>query len=103
MSTDQLAKEFAAIVERDYGCKLRPVRMHGPAEFDVQACRTNGGRDELGDPCGQFGERFAALLNASRGARTGAAHYGPCVHFIPENGWCYLSVPAARAIVENHK
>ena len=79
------------------GIKLRePLQIDSNGEFHL-AVSNGTDCDGPKDPCGRWGEEFAALLNWSKGARCG---YAPTQHHAPENGWCRLNHFAAQAMLE---
>jgi hypothetical protein len=75
------------------GVKLQKMhRIDANGELHITAL--DGDKDpRLG--CGQFGWRFAALLNLAASPRTGVI---PC-DLQPEAGWCYINHFAAEKLV----
>jgi hypothetical protein len=80
------------VLAETLGVKLQKMhRIDANGELHITAL--DGDKDpRLG--CGQFGWRFAALLNLAK-PRTGVI---PC-DLLPEAGWCYINHFAAEKLV----
>lgn len=71
-----------------HGIKFRePLQIDSNGEFSLVAEHPTAERGFMGDPCGEYGERFAALLS-KHNPRTGIM---PTKHLHSKDGWCRIN------------